>query len=429
MWVECTVSHLDKNGFGRCKEHKGIRIQNAILSETVRAVKLHGDLFLAKQVVKESEHRVKPKCEYFNLCGGCRWQHMDYNYQLRLKIGIIRQLFNMEPTEIIPSPSIFNYRGKMEYTFGGEKNNIKLGFNLIGRFDVVVNINKCEIQPGEFNKIINEVREFVKSRKLEPYNKITHKGFLRYLILRKGFFTSQLLLNIITTSKDNFPLLDLRDNLSLKIKSMSWSINDSFGDFARGEIESIIGESYIEERINNKVFLIGPYTFFQANPLLAGKMANIVSNKAEEGETAVDIYSGIGLFAIHLADKFENVIAIESEKESIKLGLKSSARNNISNIKFIEGLAERVLSKEIKKYGKIDVIVVDPPRAGLHRNVIRSIIRSKPKKIIYVSCNPYTAKKDIQYLKAARYDISYIALIDQFPHTPHIEIISVLERI
>ena len=428
MWVECTINHLDRNGFGKCKEHKSIRIQNAIPGETVRAVKLHGDLFLAKKVIRESKHRVRPKCEHFNLCGGCRWQHMNYNYQLELKVDILRKLFNMEPTEVIPSPNIFSYRGKMEYTFGGEKTDIKLGFNVIGRFDAVVNINKCEIQPKEFNRIINEVREFVNSKEFEPYNKITHKGFLRYLILRKGFFTNQILLNIITTSSDRFPLTDLKDHLNIEIKSMSWAINDSFGDFARGEIRSIIGEPHIEEKINNKVFLIGPYTFFQANPSLAGKMVDIVKSEAEEGETAIDIYSGIGLFAIHLADKFENVIAIESERDSIELGLKSAAKNKIGNIRFVEGFAEKILPKEIKNYDKIDVIVVDPPRAGLHRNVIRSIIRSRTKKIIYVSCNPHTAKRDIGYLKAAGYSIEYIALIDQFPHTPHMEIISKLER-
>ncbi len=424
MLETCTVIGYDKNGFGICKiKNKRISIQNAIKGEEVRITRLRNNLYLAIDVLKNSPHRVKPPCQHFNSCGGCRWQHINYDHQLEIKQSIIEKLFG-STEKITASPLKFGYRNKMEFSFAPGEMDTLLGLHEIGSFDTIIDLDKCLLQPNSANEVMSIIREFISKKRYVGYNSLKREGFLRYLVIRSSFKTRQIMINLITTSKGTIDLDSISNTVN--VDSAIWSISDNPSDTAIGKIVKIIGGKYIEEKLLDFRFKIGPYSFFQVNTLQAENMLDYIIKNVDEGVLGLDLYSGVGTFSIALSSKFNKIIGIEVVEEAVQLAWENASLNDVNNVEFKQGLVESLI-KHFES-SKIDTVIVDPPRAGLHKKVIRGIVRINPKQIIYVSCNPFTAKRDVDYLKKAGYSVGDLKPFDQFPHTPHIEMIITLSK-
>ena len=429
--IQCFVEYLDNRGFGVCKlgKKKRVFIVNSIEGEEVFAVRVHKNYYIAMKVLKESPDRNHSICPHFPACGGCNLIHIDYNKQLEIKQKYLNELFPEEElTDIIPSPKIFHYRNKMDYSFGGKINDLSLG--LVKRFSFyeIVDITDCKISPPEFNKIVTSVRDFFKSKRLEPFNKLKGKGFLRYLILRKSFTNNKLMLNLITTTENKIDIKELNtylENTDISLDSVVWSVNDSPSDIAIGDTVTFLKKPFIEEMIKNYTYRIYPNNFFQTNTYQAENMLKFIRKHIHEGGRALDLYSGIGFFTIGLSDLFDKIIGVEINPSSVKAAYENKKINNAENVEFLNIAAEE-LGKFLNE--SFDYLIVDPPRSGLSRKVIRWIAKNKPTNIIYVSCNPVTASRDISYIKKAGYRVIFIQPFDQFPHTPHIETISLISR-
>jgi len=429
--ISCHIRFHNPDGYGVCKLNgRKVYIVNSIEGEDIVAIHAYKNYYYAIDIIKKSPHRNYNVCPHFPKCGGCNIIHIDYKKQLEIKQRVLEKIFSKEIiSKIKPSPLIYHYRNKMEFTFGGKTKDVKLG--LIERFSFynVIDIYNCKLSPKEFNEILVIIKNYTNSRELEPYDKTKNTGFLRFLVLRKSFTENQIMLNIVTTNKKKINLKEINDiieNAGVKLNSVIWSINNKLSDIAYGEISAFLKSLYIEEQIMKYRFRIYVNNFFQTNTFQAINMLEFIRKNLEEGgKKAIDLYSGIGFFTIGLSDFFDEIIGIELDKNSVKTANENRQLNDTNNVEFINSAAEDI-NKHINE--RVDYLIVDPPRTGLHRKVIRWIAKYKPANIIYVSCNPLTASRDIRFIKRAGYDIKLIQPFDQFPHTPHIETISLISR-
>jgi len=430
---EIVIQDIDEKGFGIWKTLDGaiIRVPYVIPGERVLVKVIsrkRGDAILLK-VLEESDKRVYPLCPYFGVCGGCFWQHIRYDEQLKLKHRIVERFFDFcldSIRGIIGADKIWRYRNKMEFAFGRGFIGITIGLRARGRFDKVINIDSCLIQKEEADNVLRIVKKFVNEKNLTPYDPKKHEGFLRYLVIRSSYKTDQLMANIITTSREKFKIEELAK--ILEVNSLIWSVSDSVADVAVGEIKAIIGREFIEERILNLFIRIYPYSFFQTNPIQAEKMYKLVKELVDEGNLALDLYAGMGIIGMIISERFEKIIGIEIVKEAIKAGKENLEINEINNVCLLEGKVEEILPSLVNE--KIDVVITDPPRAGMHKKAIQALAKIKPQRIVYVSCNPKTQSRDIKYLLKLTnngYQVSLVQPIDMFPHTPHIENVVALD--
>ncbi len=428
------IDRLDGNGLGVARyKNRLVRVAYVIPGEEVYVKKVDKRrINYPTRILNESSERVTPLCPFFGLCGGCRLQHMKYSAQLKLKEETIYRLFYEFDVEkfdkILPSPKIFHYRNKMEFVFAERFGDLILGLRMFGSFKTIIDLSNCFLQKEEANEAMLIIKRILRKRMYKPYNLITHKGFLRYLVIRTSFKEKGMLINVVTTSENILNIEEIYEALISEFESISvyWSVNDTLSDVAYGDIKRNLGLEFIQERILNFRFRIYPYTFFQTNPLQAERLYNIVRKKANGGNTALDVYSGIGTIGIIVSDKYDIVYGIESMKESIQSAWLTAKDNDINNINFIHGKAEDKLKEFVGK--NVDTIIFDPPRAGLSKQVIKSALEIKPNQIIYISCNPRTQVRDLRYFVEKGYVISYVRPVDMFPHTPHIESIVVLEK-
>ena len=403
---------------------------------------------------KYSEKRILPVCEHFSICGGCKWQHLPYPEQLYYKekqiidslyrIGKVKALIS-EP--IIGAENTFFYRNKLEYTFSNNKwftreeinSGVKFndyysaGFHLPGMYDKVLDINKCWLQAEPGNKIRNFIREYGKANNLTFYNIKENSGFLRNLIIRNT--SANELMVIVVLAEENKEATELLLNNIIKkfpgINSLLYAINQKKNDtLFDQEIIGFSGKDYIMEKLEDLEFKIGPKSFFQTNTEQALKLYSKVREYAnlKGNEIVYDLYTGTGSIAIFLARQAAKIIGIESIPEAISDAEHNSVLNGIENTQFFSGDVKNILNADfIRNYGHPDLIITDPPRAGMHNDVVKSIIDVSPQRIIYVSCNPATQARDIALL-ANIYKVCKIQPIDMFPHTHHVENIALLEK-
>lgn len=405
---------------------------------------------------KYSEHRVEPVCEHYGLCGGCKWQHIDYNFQLQFKqkqvkdalerIGHI-SINNMMP--IIGADDIYFYRNKLEFTFcdfrwmptgefeseDKENRNLNgLGFHLPNMFDRVININKCHLQPDPSNSIRNFVKEYADNHNLEFYNIKKHTGFLRNLTIRMSN-TGGLMVVVIVNNKDDeklFPLLDSIHKEFPEITSLMYCVNSKFNDdYSDQEVILYKGNDHLVEQMDDLKFIVGPKSFYQTNHKQAYKLyskalefANLTGN-----EIVYDLYTGTGTIANFVAPYSKKVIGIEIIEQAIENAKENAKLNNLNNTFFVSGDMAKILTDDfIQQNGKADVVITDPPRAGMHTNVINQLLKLEPNKIVYVSCNPSTQARDIELL-SEKYTVEKIQPIDMFPQTKHVETIALLSKL
>lgn len=401
-----------------------------------------------------SPYRIVPRCKHFGVCGGCKWQHLPYSLQLKYKekqvrdnlirIGKVAQPL-IHP--IIGSPAEYLYRNKLEFTFSDKRwltreevnseNTYEregaLGFHIPGLFDKVLDIEECHLQPDPSNLIRNAVKKYAIDNGLEFFNLREQTGFLRNLIIRNTL-KGELMVIVVFFSEDSEKRLGLLDFLASEfreITSLLYVINSKRNDSLNDQ-EPVLykGSGYLIEEMENLKFRIGPKSFYQTNTLQALQLYRIARDFAflKGDEIVYDLYTGTGTIANFIAGNAARVIGIEYVEEAIDDARINSEINGIKNTVFFAGDMREVLTGSfLEANGSPDVIITDPPRAGMHEDVVKIIIKSDPSRIVYISCNPATQARDIQQL-SEKYEVVSVQPVDMFPHTHHVENIVLLIR-
>ncbi len=407
--------------------------------------------YLLARVVKlleKSPLRQPPSCSHFGDCGGCKWQNLLYEEQLKVKreqiIESLEHLSDIYPESIhstLPSPFIYKYRNKMEFSFTDKcwliaeelsnpaiKKGFALGLHVPGAFDRVMNIDHCWLQDEIMNGILNFSQEYFRKSELPVFNLKTHQGLLRFLVLRKSFQHSEYMVNIVTFETAAEDLSEygkqLRETFP-QIVSIINTVNPRFAQIAFGEEEHLLfGKPAISEKIGNFEFDISANSFFQTNPLQAENLYRIVVGQAGEGNHLIwDFYAGTGTIALFLSQKNEKIIGFELIESAVTDARRNCQRNGVQNCEFVPGDVRDSAGQFTEKP---DVIVCDPPRSGMHMDIVKTILEVRPRRVIYVSCNPTTMARDIKPL-SEYYQVLEVQPVDMFPHTYHIESVATLE--
>jgi 23S rRNA (uracil1939-C5)-methyltransferase len=393
-----------------------------------------------------SKIRQEPVCEHFGVCGGCKWQILPYKQQLQYKqTQVYDQLIRIgkldipEISTILPSDRELFYRNKLEFTFSANRwltqeeidsdqefDRRALGFHIPEMFDKVLDVKKCWLQGDPSNAIRDAVRDFAKSKVMSFFDLRNQQGFLRNLIIRTAN-TGEVMVIVSFFRNDELHRKELLDHLSdtfPQITSLMYVINQKVNDtITDQEILVYKGKDHIIEKMEDLQFRIGPKSFFQTNSEQAYKLYSVTRDFAELSgdEIVYDLYTGTGTIANFVAHQSKKVIGIEFVPEAIEDAKVNSNINGIENTFFFAGDIKDVLCKEfIEQQGHPDVIILDPPRAGIHQNVIDAILFTMPQRIVYVSCNPATQARDLALLRDS-YSISEVQPVDMFPHTHHVE--------
>ena len=385
------------------------------------------------ELLDPSPLRIEPRCEYFGRCGGCKWQYLKYEDQLKFKQQQVMEAFQhigkvqkIEVNDIIGMESPWYYRNKMEFSFGmDEEEGLILGQHYAGRWDKKIDLQNCYLQSEDSVEIFALCRDFARKQELTVFASDTEEGLLRHLIIREGKHTGDIMVNVVT-SGEHFPQMDrfvryLTAGMP-RITSVVHTINRRKGQSSQGQEEILLyGEPTIRETINGLSFEISAQSFFQTNSLQTEILYQTIQRMAEipQGGTAVDLYCGTGSIALHLAPQANMVYGIELVEDSILNARKNAERNKIKNVEFHCGEVQKVMPT--LNFDRPDVMVVDPPRAGLSKKVVGHILKADSRQIIYVSCNPATLARDVAMILDGGYTIREIQPVDMFPHTYHIE--------
>ncbi|MFW5754781.1 MAG: 23S rRNA (uracil(1939)-C(5))-methyltransferase RlmD [Marinilabiliaceae bacterium] len=401
-----------------------------------------------------SENRTEPFCEHFGTCGGCKWQHLPYEKQLTFKqnevMNNLRRIGKIElpkPRPILPSPEERFYRNKLEFTFSNKRwlsrdemdsdeiieDKNGLGFHIPGMFDKVIDVKNCYLQRQPSNEIRLAIRNFALENQWPFFDLRNHEGFLRTLIIRTST-TGETMVIVAFFYDDEEKRKALFDHLATKFPDVtSWmyvingKANDTITDLP---VYTQKGRDHIFEEMEGLKFKIGPKSFYQTNSQQAYNLYKVVRDFAalSGDETLYDLYTGTGTIANFMARNAGKVVGIESVPEAIEDARENAQINNIENTKFLAGDMKDLLNYDLfQQEGHPQVIITDPPRAGMHEDVVRTLLNTAPGKIIYVSCNSATQARDLQLLDS-RYQVTAIQPVDMFPHTHHVENVALLER-
>ena len=412
---------------------------------------------LAINILTPSNERIKAKCKYFGSCGGCKQQDLDYDVQVKYKQQQVEEIFNrlggfsdFELEPIIPSQNVFYYRNKMEFSFGDKRwltkeeiaiegtldRDFALGLHIPRIFDKVLDVDECFLQSEVSNKILNFTRDFFKQKNISIYSTKTHTGFLRNLVIKQAFNTNDLMVNLVTSEENDELVNEYCDELRKEIPQVTTvinNINKKFAAVAVGDYEKVIcGSGFIYDEIGKHKFRISANSFFQTNTLQAEKLYQTAIDFAElkGNEIVYDLYSGAGTITIFISDKAKKVYAFEAVESAIADAKVNADLNNILNIKFFNADLYKTFLPIVEKYNipKPDVMIIDPPRSGMHPTTVDDVIKLSPSKIVYVSCNPATQVRDIKLMVEAGYKLIKIKPVDMFPHTFHIENVALLSK-
>jgi 23S rRNA (uracil1939-C5)-methyltransferase len=399
-----------------------------------------------QNIVKPSDHRTEPFCEHFGVCGGCKWQHLNYDAQLLFKqksvVDALQRLAKVNTSGIEPilgSKETSYYRNKLEYTFSDkrwltdgdmrsdqEMEMNALGYHIPGRFDKILDIEHCYLQADPSNTIRNKVREYALANKISFYNLKNHEGSLRNLIIRTSS-TGELMVIVVFAYVEEEQIKGMMEFISNEfknLKSLLYIINQKKNDtIFDQDIHVFEGVDHIFENMNGLKFKIGPKSFYQTNSDQAFELYKITKDFAgfKGDELVYDLYTGAGTIANFIAGSVKSVVGIEYVPTAIEDAKINSEINAIKNTSFFAGDMKDILNAEfIQTHGKPDVVITDPPRAGMHADVVKRLLEMEAEKIVYVSCNAATQARDIALMKD-KYEVSRIRPVDMFPHTQHVE--------
>jgi len=420
-----------------------IFIPGAIKGEKIKIliVKVTSSFAYGKilEILKKSENRIEDvDCSTYKRCGGCNLRHMNYKKTLELKRDIVQNLvnknlkINLNVKNTIGMEEPFNYRNKAQYPVGINKEGKIIVGVFANRTHEVIETNGCIIQNKESEKIAKFICEFAYKNNISVYDENTGKGLLRHIVIKVGIQTNEMMCILVLNGKEiknEEKLVKELTNNFPNIKTIVKNINSKNTNVILGkENITIYGNGYIYDKLGDYIFKISPLSFYQINPVQTEKLYNLALQKAEltGKEILLDLYCGIGTIGIFMAKNAKQVYGIEIVEEAIKDAKENCKINNIQNAKYYAGDTEKLLSDLIEKEKIIpDLVVVDPPRKGLDKNTIENIKNIKPKKVIYISCNPATLIRDLSYLED-KYKIKEIQPVDMFPFTSHVECVSLL---
>ena len=458
--IESREHRIDRIAFGGqgvCRHDDFvIFVKGAVPGDQVRIKLTKRKKSFAEAVISElirpSGSRVQPVCPHFGVCGGCTFQHVAHDSQLEFKRQMIADVFEriggLSRIDIplpVSSGSVFRYRNKMEFTFNDrawlttdqiadtdfKAPDFALGLHVPGRFDKVLPIRHCYLQSERANRILNIVDEFTRHSGLPPYSATEQVGFWRFLVIREFTHTNELMAHIITYNHHPDMLNRLRSVLCDRepgLTSLIHSVNSRKSQVAVGdETFCLHGSPVLTERLLNNVFCIDPHAFFQTNTGGAELLYKTIIDLAgfQGHEKVLDLYCGTGSIAICIAPYIRHVTGIELIEEAVGNAKHNAELNTIPNCTFMTGdIKDSLKTHDIDA----DIIILDPPRSGLHPDAVSALIRYRPEKIIYVSCNPSTQARDLQLL-TGHYEITAVQPVDMFPQTYHVENVAVLKRL
>jgi 23S rRNA (uracil1939-C5)-methyltransferase len=395
---------------------------------------------VAESVLEPSPKRVEAPCRHFGVCGGCRFQDLAYEEQIAAKeqqvrdaLGRIGRIAEPPVEPIVPAASQYGYRNKLEYSFTETEDGVDLGFHRAGRWDEVIGIEECLLTTDIGNAVRLAVRAWAREEKLEPYSQETGEGYLRHLVYREGRNTGQALALLVTAPGERFETGYFVDVLRRfpEVRSVHWAINDTPAERTNLPTRLLWGEDAIEEEILGLRFRIRPGAFFQTNTEMTAQLYELARDYAalEGDENVFDLYCGTGTIGLALAGAAKAVWGVEISEESVACAIENADLNGIENAHFFAGNVGQALEELQEHAGKADVVVVDPPRAGLAGKALRRTGELQASRIVYVSCNPTTLASDVQVLRDEfGYRLVRTRPVDMFPHTPHVESVSLLER-
>ncbi len=453
--VEITGVADKGRGVGRDASNRVIFVEHVAPGDVVdvRIVKKKPEFLdgYAIHYHKLSEDRVEPFCEHFHLCGGCRWQHLSYEGQVHHKELVVRDSIQriakvkaQEFLPIIPAEKTTYYRNKLEYAFSNKRWITKeemeagtsnredvLGFHRPGAFDKIVDIKHCWLQEEPSNELRITAKNIAIKHGLDFYDLRANEGFMRHIMIRLTSI-GELMLIVSFFKNDQKKIKPYLDEVIEKmpqLTSVFYCINPKMNDYV-GDLEMIChhGKPYIEEQLGHVRFKIGPKSFFQTNSW----QAKVLYDKVVEfagltgNENVYDLYTGVGSIALYVAKYCKHVVGIEEVPEAIVDAEENSRMNNTENCTFYAGDVKNILTAEFaEKHGKPDLVITDPPRAGMHADVVKMFLQLEAPKIVYVSCNPATQARDLNLL-SEKYELIKIQPVDMFPHTHHVETVALL---
>ncbi len=455
---ECTIDGADRRGRRTAAwgEYR-VKLDRGAPGASVaaRVLKRRGNRIEARvdDVLGPSAEDAVPRCAHAASCGGCSFQDVRYEAQLALLASIAEEAlaplvqagaaFELEP--VIPCEEPWAYRNKMDFTFSnrrwieegepeGAPRDFALGLHVPGRFDKVLDVGRCEIQFPEGNELLTSARELARELGLEPWDARNHTGLLRHLVLRKGVNTGELLAFVVVSSLS--PEVERYAERLLErhpeLTTLVLGENARHAGVAVADEERVVhGPGFIRERLAGLVFEISPSSFFQTNTLQAERLVEMVREEAGNctDATVLDLFCGAGTLGLALAGGAREIVGIEREPSAVRDAERNATANGISNARFLAAEVERVeLAEAMGSAGTPDLVVVDPPRAGLHPKAAGALLGLAPARLVYVSCNPESAARDLAPFVTAGYSVVRARPIDLFPHTPHVELVLSLVR-
>jgi len=455
--IPLKIDSLAFEGYGVGRHNDFVYfVRDAVPGDNIEAIekkrqKKYAFAFI-HNIIEPSPYRVQPPCSFFGECGGCSLQNLSYEQQLFWKTQFVKdslkKFASIDPEIVksaLPCNPTFEYRNKMEFSFSAQRwlrndeisqdteilnRNFSLGLHTPKNYQKVIDINYCHIQNRYANDILNFVREKAKEELIEPYNSKTHSGFLRNLIIRHSITHNNFLVILITnqsndSSDNNFAkelIIWIKENFKF-VEGAIWAVNSTRSPVAKGNIYHSIGTTYLYETILDIKYRISPFSFFQTNSFqLKTFISKILEiTELQTNQIVWDLYCGAGSITLPVTKKVQKTYGFELVEEAIIDAKYNAEINNIQNANFRQiDLHSKAIINELIKFPHPDVIILDPPRSGVHQNLLSAVLQILPNQIVYVSCNPTTQARDLKILKE-KYDIVYCQPIDMFPHTYHIE--------
>jgi 23S rRNA (uracil1939-C5)-methyltransferase len=404
------------------------------------------------EIIEPSDLRTEPRCEYAATCGGCKWQHVQYEAQLEAKRqsveealrhqgGLNLEALGVDVLPVIGSEKIYFYRNKMEFSFStsrwltdweiasGEQfdTDFALGLHVPGRFDRVLDLKACYLQSELSVRLVNNTRQLAREEGWSPWDTHAQQGYLRHLVIRTAGHTDEVMVNLVTNGHDadrvDAYAQMLRGGFP-EVTTLVNTINTGQAQTAFGEAAvTVFGPGLIHDRIGPHTFEIAASAFFQTNTRQAERLYEIAREFAELGPTdhVYDLYCGAGTISLFMADAVDHVIGVELVEEAVVNARRNAERNGVENCTFLAGDMRDLFTAEfVERWGRPDVLIVDPPRAGMHPRVVEQIAAMRPSRLVYVSCNPQTQARDIALLGDG-FRVEAVQPVDLFPHTHHIE--------
>jgi len=409
-----------------------------VLARVTKVKRSHAEA-TALEVVQAGAPRVEAPCAHYPACGGCRFQDLAYETQLEAKsrqvgdaLGRIGKLSGFELEPPIAAEDLFHYRNKLEYSFTATPGGVGLGFHKAGRWDEVLDVERCWLTTDLGNAIRNAVREWANTEGLAPFDQETQEGFLRHLVVREGRNTGQTLVVLVTAPGDFSEERFLAVLQAFpEIRSVHWGVNDWPAEVTNVPTRLLSGNEAIEEEVLGLRFRIRPNAFFQTNTAMCARLYELAGEYAAltGEETVYDLYCGTGTVGLSLARNALTVWGVESSEESVACAVENAELNGLANAAFFAGDVAADLAELQDRAGRPDVVVVDPPRAGLAGKALSAVGALEAPRLVYVSCNPTTLAGNGKSLtEDFGYRLERVRAVDMFPHTPHVESVALFTR-